>query len=69
VISHVGEHKVQGLKDHVAVEDWKFFIFIIYLCRRLACSLTHFCSFTFCTKMIMIADVLGHEALHCISLP
>jgi hypothetical protein len=30
VISHVGEHIVQGLKDHVAVEDWNFFIFIIY---------------------------------------
>jgi hypothetical protein len=31
VISHVGEHKVQGLKDHAVVEDWNFFIFIIYL--------------------------------------
>jgi hypothetical protein len=30
VISHVGEQEVQGLKDHVAVEDWNFFIFIIY---------------------------------------
>jgi hypothetical protein len=24
VISLVGEQKVQGLKDHVAVEDWNF---------------------------------------------
>jgi hypothetical protein len=28
VISHVGEQKVQGLKDHVAVEDWIFFLFL-----------------------------------------
>jgi hypothetical protein len=36
VISHIGEQKIQGLKDHVAVEDWNFF-FYIYLCREASC--------------------------------
>jgi hypothetical protein len=44
VISRVGEQKVQGLKDHVVVEDWIFFIFIIHLCWK-ACLL--FGSFLF----------------------
>jgi hypothetical protein len=44
VISRVGEQKVQGLKDHVVVEDWNFFIFIIDLCWK-ACLL--FGSFLF----------------------
>jgi hypothetical protein len=30
VISHVGEQKVQGLKDHVAVEDWNFLFLYIW---------------------------------------
>jgi hypothetical protein len=31
VISHVGEQKVQGLKDHVAVEDWNFLFLYIFM--------------------------------------
>jgi hypothetical protein len=31
VISHVGEQIVQGLKDHVAVEDWNFLFLYIFM--------------------------------------
>jgi hypothetical protein len=40
VISHVGEHKVQGLKDHAVVEDWNFFYFYNIFMKE-ACLLSN----------------------------
>lgn len=47
----VADSQLEGfdLEDHVAVavEDWNL-IYIYISAGRLACSLTHFCSFTSC---------------------